>query len=463
MPPRPPCCPVLAAALCMAAAFTACAPLAPPVDPTDIPALERAAQASPDDGDALTRLGVAYHLDGRYEEARATLTRAVATGDEPDVAHLYLGLASEELGEWTAARLAYQRYLEDGATDRVAGEIRGRLALVAREELKVEARRALEREQQLAEQAPTPRTVAVFPFRVLTEDERYQPLEAALADMVTTDLQLSGGLTLLERTRVQALLDEMVLAAGGFTDAETGARAGRLLRAAHVVQGVVQPIGDDVRMDVAVVDAQARSSLGDLNGQRGMSALFDLEKDLVLRILQLLQVQLTPQERELIAGNRTDNLIAFLAYGRGLQALDRGDYAGAAAAFGESASLDPGFRAARQQLETTQQLQTAATAGTQTLAAQATVEIAAQQVAGGETILTQVTGDINSSPIDQLASAGATGQEATQSATERNGVQEASGSEGVSEANRAVIQITIQNPFANGVRLPIILLPGGGR
>ena len=44
----------------------------------------------------------------------------------------------------------------------------------------------------------------------------------------------------------------------------------------------------------------------------------------------------------------TQNVQAFLAYSRGLEAEDRGDYTGAREAFGEAAGLDPSFRAAAQ-------------------------------------------------------------------------------------------------------------------
>ncbi|HUF12640.1 MAG TPA: tetratricopeptide repeat protein [Longimicrobiales bacterium] len=379
---------VLLATVALAALASACATAGPPVvaTPADIPALERAAAANPGDADALTLLGVAYQAAGRHEDAAATLGRAIETGAARVVASLYLGVSLEALERWQDARDAYTAYLaagtgaaDDGAVDgdaELRRDVERRIALVDRELLEVDARRLLEQEAELSGQPAEPRSVAVFPFRVVTDDPRFEPLQLALADMVTTDLSIPGVLVLLERARIQAVVREMALSLAGYAEPATGARVGRLMRAEHVVQGSVTVLPEErVRLEMAVLDAGRRERTGGAEDEGALTAIFDAEKRLVFAVFDALGVPLTAAEREAIEENRARNLLAFLAYGEGLMAMERGDYAAAAAAFGQAAQLDPGFQAAEVHQQEAAELQQAAQTSTGDIALAAATEL----------------------------------------------------------------------------------------
>lgn len=418
---------------------------APEVGMSDVPALEAAVQAAPTDADALTRLGVAYHNAARYTDAVATLDRAVATGEAPPVAHLYLGLSHESLEQWQLASDAYAAYLADASDGRASDQIRQRIGLVERMIMEQELRAMLEQEAALAAQPAQPRTVAVFPFRVVSDDPRYEPLEAALADMVTTDLGIPGALQLIERTRIQALVREMALTLGGYVDPSSGARVGRLMRAENVVQGSVVLLGEDqLRLEMAVVDPARAERRGEAADQTAVADIFDAEKQLVLQVLALLGVTLTDSEREAIEENRTASLIALLSYGEGLEAMDRGDYGGAAAAFSNAARLDPGFQAAQVRAQQASGLQQAAqTSGSQIAAAAqsdvptAPVEAPAQVA----TLVDQILPDINRSGADALAQTAQEGSEVSSTPTLQD--QNTGGAAG---GNRTTVTIILDNP-----------------
>lgn len=420
-----------------------CIRAVPQVGPGDIPRLERAAAAAPRDLDTRVHLGIAYYRAERYDAARATLGRAVEEGATSGAAFLYLGLANEALENWTGAREAYSRYLEVGRFDPLKDNLRARLALIVRNELRQQARMAVERERELSAQRPTPRSVAVFPLRFVGENEELAPLQVALADMMTTDLALVRGLTVLERARVQALLTEMALTEAGYVDPATGARAGRMLRAEHVVQGVFTTLGEEaLRIDAAVLDPRAARARSQLTNEGRLQALFDVEKQVVFRVLDVLGIEITPAEREAITENRTENLLAFLAYGRGLQALDRGDYAQAAAFFQQAVQLDPNFGRAQQQVVQASELQAAAQVTPQQVSQQATQELepagvsgapaeaTAATTAGGETLLQQTANEIAPTPATQIVTAGTVQEGSTQQASTRDPAQEGQRSEG---------------------------------
>jgi tetratricopeptide (TPR) repeat protein len=422
----------------------------------DLPALRAALAQQPDDIDLQTRVGIAQFKAGLHQEAIATLGPVVQTGEATGVAYLHLGLANEEVENFAAAREAYTSYIASDDPDPVKDQVRGRLQLVVRRELQEQARQSIAQEAQLSQQPPAVRSVAVFPFRLTAANEELEPLQVALADMMITDLGMSGGLTVLERTQIQSLLTEMALNEAGYTEETQGARAGRLLRAEHVVQGALTPLGEQIRFDANVVNTERGSSAGNMGQQQQLEALFDLEKVIVFEVLRILGVELTPAEREAINENRAENLLAFLAYGRGLQAMDRGDFAAAAQFFNQAIQLDPGFEAARLQSQAADEIADASTSTTNDLADAASnaalgaaPDVTAVPASDIAQTLSNVDQGVNPTPTVGTIDLGATGAASTGSAQQnqtRDPVQESSGSDDVTTGSTAKVMIQIRRP-----------------
>jgi tetratricopeptide (TPR) repeat protein len=425
-------------------ATSACAAGMPQVDPADIPRLQQEIAASPDNTDLQVRLGMAQFQAGDFPQALQALQGAVDAGNESGPALLYLGLTQEEFENWSGAREAYQRYLQTDASGPIGQQIRKRLELLAQSALQQQAQAALSQEASLSSAPPTPRSVAVMPFGFNSEREDLQPLVYALSDMMITDFAVSNALTVLERAQVQTLLDEMSLTEAGYAEPATGARTGRLLRAEHVVQGVITTLGqDNLRVDADVLNVPRSASAGTLTAEDALQNLFDMEKDLVFRTIRdVLSVQLTPAEEQQIRENRAENILAFLAYGRGLRARDQGDYAGAIAAFQQAQQLDPGFGAAAAATSETQDMSDAA--GT------TTSQVAATPPSVPTTgTLTGASESVNPTPtattLDQGSASGGSTKAAT-TAEKRDPAQESQGQEGVTKSATAQIRIVIKRP-----------------
>jgi len=461
---------ILALSLLAALGLTACVRTIPDATPADIPALETALAASPDNPEVQTRLGVAYFRANRFEDSRTVLNAAVEDGAQDGPTYLYLGLANEELESWTEARQSYSEYLQVGQSGPLQGQIEDRLRLIARRELEAQAANALAAEDQLSGQPPTPRSVAVLPLRLVTDNPDLEPLSVALADMIITDLALSNALTVLERTQVQALVDEMNMTEAGLTESATGARAGRMLRAEHVVQGAATTIGaEGLRLDADLLNTVQGQSAGSVSGEETLEALFDMEKQIVFDILDLLGVELTPAERQAIDENRASNLLAFLAYGRGLQALDNGNYGDAQAAFGESLSLDPGFGQAAAGEDEAGSMDRQAPVTPTGLGDQGsgefggTIAPATPARPGGlGGTLGNVDNGVNPSPTAGQIDRGTTGGTGTGGGQTRDPVQESTGQDGRPSTTTTTIRITIPRPTGVGIMLGRLMQLGGG-
>jgi len=387
--------------------LAACAgnPQPGPVSPADIPQLEAERQRHPSDAALMTQLGMAHYEAKSYDRARDVLNSALAVDKRNYAATVYLGLAHEQLGELDQARASYNAAAALTTSDQQKAEITNRLALLTRKELQQAAQRAISQEAELSKQPPTENSVAVFPFRYVGADPQLQPLERGLTHLVITDLSRVSRLKLLERERVQTLVDELKLTEAGRVDPATGARSGRLLRAASVVQGSLQdvPAKEQLKLDANVVNATDASVVGSGSGADKLQQLFDVEKRVVFQLIQGMGIILTPAEQRAITERPTADMQAFLAFSRGLEAEDRGDYKAAQGYFNAALERDPNFRAAADSRTLNDQLSSAA-------------EITAPQLAGlqgfgappGGTAATGRAQTLSSMTINTVPSTGST-------------------------------------------------------
>ncbi|HET7790324.1 MAG TPA: tetratricopeptide repeat protein [Gemmatimonadales bacterium] len=318
------------------------------VTPEAIPALEAQRAQAPIDPSINLKLARAYYAASRFADARAALAVVLTSQPQNSEARAYLGLIYEGLNQFDSARTTYNSLLANKPSRGVQKLLQGRLALLAQAELHYTARQALARESLLVKTPPPGNTVAVLPFRYVGQDTLLKPLERGLAALVVTDLSQVKTLRLVEREQMQVLLDEMHLGASSRTDPSTGARSGYLVGAAEVVQGQFQDQNRAIRLDASVVRATDAGIAATGSGSDQLAQLFDIEKQVVLQLLDKMGVTLTPAERVAISERPTKDIQAFLLYSRGLQAEEQGNYAAAAEAFSAAAQRDPGFSAAQQ-------------------------------------------------------------------------------------------------------------------
>ena len=311
--------------------------------------LEEAQRAEPGSFGVNRSLGIGYYKAGRFREADTALRTAAERNPDDGTTALYRGFVAEELGDFAAAKRAYSTYLSVGRTSRVRRQLQAHLAALTRRELAAEAKRAVADERALGAIPGPPTTVAVLPFPYTGSDSSLRPLGRGLAELLTTDLARSKQLTVLERARIQAVLDELALQGSRHTDSATNVRAGRLLRAGRLVQGSIFQLDDSrLRVDAAVVDVGTTKVKGVAEDADAMDELFALEKRIALGLFDELGVQLTVAERNAIEQRPTRSLAAFLAYSRGLAAEDQGRYDDASRFYRDAAHLDPSFGAALQ-------------------------------------------------------------------------------------------------------------------
>ena len=382
--------------------------------------LERARTANPGSVAALRSLGIAYYKRQRFADARSVLDAARRLDPNDGVSALYAGLSAEALQDYTGAKDAYNTYLQVGKTRSVRNDIRSRLVSLSRAELHAAAKAAIANESNIATAANNPRTVAVLPMTFNGTDQTLAPLSRGLSDLLISDLARSPDLQLLERDRIQAMMDEIALSQSGRAEAATSLRAGKLVRASRVVQGAITQTGArNLTVNAAVVSVETSQQQGkDVQSSDALDQVFNIEKNLALGLFDQLGVRLSAADRAAIEQRPTRSLQAFLAYSNGLMAQDEGRFNDAAQFFDQARSIDPGFGAALQKANSAR----AAQAGSQVTAAK--VESGLRNSAEGSavsaaergtatsigTTLANAVGDINPSAANSVNTSTGGGQ-----------------------------------------------------
>ena len=354
--------------------------------------LEEARRRAPKSVAALRALGVAYYKARRFRDAAPVLEEARRLDPRDGVSALYAGLAAEELQDLPAARRAYESYLEFGVSRKAKTQIRARLVALARQEAVATARAAVANEAALASTPGSPLTVAVPPLVFRGTDTTLKPLERGMAELLITDLSRSAKLTVVERDRMQALADEIRLGSSGSVDAATAVRAGRLIQAGTLVNGVILQQGTDgLTLDARLVTVADGSLGAPATISNSLDALFAMEKQLAFALFDRLGVELTPAERQLVERRPTTNLNAFLAYSRGLQAVDDGRFEDASRFFDEAKGMDPSFGLAAVRAQATTAVVQATASGGEVTAA--SIEASIQGTPEAAVVQTAVTGN----------------------------------------------------------------------
>jgi TolB-like protein len=186
-------------------------------------------------------------------------------------------------------------------------------------------------------------TVAVLYFRNGTGDPSLDPMRKGIPLLLVTDLSGVPDLSVIERTRLQALTEETSLGASGLVEAGTAPRVGKLLGARWLVGGEIgreKPTRIDLTSNVADVPAGAATGIASAGGE--IEKLFEVEKDLLFGILKLLDVKVTPEEEQRLRKPCSKSVAALSTLFLGVDAGDRGDLDKAEDYYRKALQIDPG-------------------------------------------------------------------------------------------------------------------------
>ena len=217
-------------------------------------------------------------------------------------------------------------------------------------EIREWAKSALKEEKTL-ETVKGRNSIAILYFQNKTGDSGLDLLQKGLAFMLITDLSKLERLQVVERARLQALTEEMGFGVSGLVDPDTSPRMGRLVGAQWIVGGDILAQGDvPIHVESNLLDVPGPYILGQPTAEGMLEQLFRIEKDLLFEIIDLLKIQLTPEERAELEKPFSMDIEALFDLFRGLHASDEGDYEQAEVYYERAIRRDPEMTPARDSL-----------------------------------------------------------------------------------------------------------------
>ena len=171
--------------------------------------------------------------DARAVQALEAVRRAVP-GET--LVPYYLGLIALKREDNASALALLQQYTREDPDGAAAREVPKTLTLLSSAQLQQEVAAVVAREQEVVASPPEPGSIAVQAF-VNQGNENYRAMAKGLAAMIIADLSKVPGLKVLEREKVQLLVNEAKLGDSGLADTASAVRSGRLMRAEKVVVG----------------------------------------------------------------------------------------------------------------------------------------------------------------------------------------------------------------------------------
>lgn len=151
---------------------------------------------------------------------------------------------------------------------------------------------------------PSPKTIAVLPFKPLNAESRDESLELGMAETLIT--------------RLTSLRDVAVRPIGSvrkFTDANADPlKAGEDLQTEAVLDGSIQKADERVRVTVRLFDVRTSATLWSEQFDEKFTDIFRVQDSIAQRIAGVLALKLSREEQEQLAKHMTENPRAYELY-----------------------------------------------------------------------------------------------------------------------------------------------------
>ena len=152
------------------------------------------------------------------------------------------------------------------------------------------------------------KSIAVLPFENRSDDQANAYFADGIQDEILTRLSNIADLRVISRTSTKQYQSKPA----------NLSEIAKQLGVANILEGSVQKVADQVRVNVQLINPRSDSRLWAETYDRKLTDIFEVESAIAKAIADQLRVKLTGQEEQLIAAKPTDNPEAYDAYLRGL-------------------------------------------------------------------------------------------------------------------------------------------------
>ena len=190
--------------------------------------------------------------------------------------------------------------------------------------------------QERAAGGPQLRVLAVLPFKSLSAGGEDEYLGLGMTDALITKLSNAQHLAVRPTSAVRKYVD----------GEQNASRAGQELKVEAVLEGSMQRLGDRLRVTVRLIDVEANRPLWGEKFDEEFTDIFAVQDLISERVAAALALELTGEERSLLAKRYTDNTEAYGLYLKGRFSSNRWTQEGFRKGieyFNQAIALDPSY------------------------------------------------------------------------------------------------------------------------
>src|SRR5437764_6932911 len=183
------------------------------------------------------------------------------------------------------------------------------------------------------------KSIDVLPFQSLSDEKENAYFADGIQDDILTNLSKIGDLKVISRMSVMSYRGDAV---------RNAREIGKALGVATLLEGSVRRVGNRVRVNVQLINANKDEHIWAEDYDRDLTDVFAIQTDLAQKIASALQAKLSPNEKARLDRRPTQNPDAYLLF---LQAHDYADLTDmfhdtslkAEPLFEQAIKLDPNF------------------------------------------------------------------------------------------------------------------------
>ena len=165
------------------------------------------------------------------------------------------------------------------------------------------------------------KTIAISYFDNTSGDVRFNPLSKGIADMLITDLSKIPEVNIVEREKLEKLLQEIELGSSKYFDQKTAQKLGKGLGAEAILTGAFLVLDEQLRIDARLVDVASGNILTAESVSGSKDDFFALHAKLVQLLVKELKM-----DYKAGAGTKVKNvtLDAVVDYSTAIDYYDKG-------------------------------------------------------------------------------------------------------------------------------------------
>ncbi len=149
------------------------------------------------------------------------------------------------------------------------------------------------------------KSIAVLPFQSLSDEKENAYFADGIQDDILTNLSKIGDLKVISRMSVMSYRGDAV---------RNAREIGKALGVAALLEGSVRRVGNRVRVNVQLIDANNDEHIWAEDYDRDLTDVFAIQTDLAQKIASALQAKLSPTEKARLDNRPTQNPDAYLLF-----------------------------------------------------------------------------------------------------------------------------------------------------